>query len=338
MPGCGAGYRRRMRRLLAALVVFGWPVVIAGPAAASVEGECTATFNGVAVDLIDGLGNPLELDAGDTLVFSGSAPAGTTAARIALVAGPIEVDSASTAYPAPSGEFTATIDLDDIAPRAVGLFRIRGTADGCRAEAWLRITGRFPLATLAGLTGAGLAIGGLAGQLGAIASRRRWTGAAAAAAGVFTGAGATILGQQFGRLQPSYWALGGCIAAASVSGLVLTRLVGAAARERRRRRREHPAMGTGTAQPLPVATAEPATHPTRVQPPAPAEPPALMPYWSYVLSEIEVFDLTDHTRVIGMMKPGTWYLVKREVGSWVHVAGSPGPEGWALKHAVNRQG
>lgn len=328
-----------MRRLLAALVVLGWPLAIAAPTAASVEGECTATFNGVAVDLIDGLGSPLELDAGEILVFSGSAPAGTTVARLALVAGPVEVDSASTTYATPSSEFAATIDLDEITPYTVGLFRIRGTADGCRVEAWLRITGRLPLATLAGLTGAGLAIGGLAGQLGAMASRRRWTGVAAAVAGVFTGAGAAVLGQQFGRLQPSYWALGGCIAAAALSGFVLTRSVGAAARDRRRRhRREEAPIGTMAAQPVSGAGAEPAPRPTPTQPPAPAEPPAPVPYWSYVLSEVDVFDLTDHTRVIGTMKPGNWYLVKREVGPWVHVSGNPGPEGWAARHAVNRQG
>ncbi len=326
-----------MRRLFAALVVFGWPVVLAAPAAASVEGDCTAVFNGVSVDRIDGLGNPLELDAGDTLVFSGSSTAGTTIARIALVAGPIEVDAASTAYPSASTEFSATIDLDEISPYAVGLFRIRGTADGCSAEAWLRITGRFPLATLAGLTGAGLAIGGLAGQLGAMASRRKWAGLGAALAGILTGGGAAVLGQQFGRLQASYWALGGCIAFAALAGFALTRLLGAAARDRRRLRRHTRPVDPGTTVIAPTP-AETAVRAPRATAPAPAEPPAIVPYWSYVLSEVDVFDLTDHTRVIGTMQPGTWYLVKREVGTWVHVTGTPALEGWAAKHAVNRQG
>ncbi len=326
-----------MRRLLAALVVLGWPLTLAAPAAASVEGDCTAVFNGVSVDRIDGLGNPLELDAGDTLVFSGSSPAGTTTARIVLVAGPVEVDSASTAYPSASTEFSAAIDLDEITPYAVGLFRIRGTTDGCRAEAWLRITGRFPLATLAGLTGAGLAIGGLAGQLSAIASRRRWTGLGSAIAGILTGAGAAVLGQQFGRLQASYWALGGCIAAASLAGFGLARLVGAAARDRRRLRRRSHVPETSPMKTEPLA-ADTTVRPHPVPASAPVEPPAIVPYWSYVLSEVEVFDLTDHTRVIGTMQPGTWYLVKREVGSWVHVTGTPSLEGWAAKHAINRQG
>jgi len=67
-----------MRRLLAALVVLAWPAALAAPAAASVEGPCSPTFNGVAVDRIDGLSSPLELDASDALVFSGSIEGGTT--------------------------------------------------------------------------------------------------------------------------------------------------------------------------------------------------------------------------------------------------------------------
>jgi hypothetical protein len=336
-----------MRRLLAALVILAWPAMFAAPAGATTEGPCSATFNGVATDLIDDLGSPLELDAGATLVFAGSIEGGTTAARVALVAGPVDVDSASTAYATPSNDFSAAIELDGLTPYAVGLYRIRGTADGCTVEAWLRITGRFPLATLAGLTGAGLALAGVAGQLGAIASRRRWTGVGAALAGVLTGSGAAVVAQQFGRLQPSYPALGGCVAAAALVGFGLARTVGTGARERRRRTRRDRAAGAAVS-PAPQPVTPAATIPARVrsqvpvetQPQPGAEPPqpASLPYWGYVLSEVEVFDLADHTRVVGALRPGTWYLIKREVGPWVHIAATPGPEGWAARHAINRQG
>ena len=329
-----------MRRLLAALVVLAWPVALAAPAAATIEGDCVATFNGIAVDRIDGLGSPLELDAGATLVFAGSIDGGTTSARVSMLAGPTRIDSASTAYATPSNEFSVTIDLDELTPYAVGLYRIRGEVDGCSAEAWLRITGRFPIATLAGLTGAGLTIAGLAGQLGAIASRRRWSGLGAALAGVLTGVGAAVVAQQFGRLQPSYPALGGCIAAAALLGFALARLVGGAARERRRtnRRRRAEILSTPAAPVEPVIPR--ASRPAPVEPPAAAEAPepAALPYWGYVLSDVEVVDLADHTRVVGSLHPGTWYLIKREVGPWVHVAAAPGLEGWAARHAINRQG
>ncbi|MBI5156770.1 MAG: hypothetical protein HZA58_02010 [Acidimicrobiia bacterium] len=329
-----------MRRLLAALVVLAWPAALATPASASVEGSCSPTFNGVPVDRIDGLSSPLELATTDALVFSGTMESGTTTARVSIVAGPVEIDSAATAYATPATGFSATIDLGGLSPYAVGLYRIRGEADGCTAEAWMRITGRFPLATLAGLTGAGVAVAGLAGQLGAIASRRRFTGVGAALAGILTGTGAAVTAQQFGVLQPSYPALGACIAIAALTGFAVARLLGSAARERRRtRRRLRIASTTETTPSVPVVTG-PAADRTAPPEPAPQPPPepVAAPYWGYVLSDVDVFDMTDHTRIVGVLHPGTWYLVKREVGPWVHIAAGPGLDGWAARHALNRQG
>lgn len=329
-----------MRRLLSALIVLAWPVVAAAPAFADVVGDCSVTFNGVTIDRIENLGSPLELGARDRLVFTGTAPQGTGSARVLLLAGPVEIDSATTEYAAPSNEFAVELDLGELAPYAVGLYRVRGEVDGCTAEAWLRITGRFPLATLAGLTGAGLLVAGLAGQLGAFASRRKWAAAGAAAAGVLTGTGAAVLGQQFGRLQPSFPALVGCIAAAALLGYGVARVAGAAARERRRQRPKtepaKPARASDTERAGGVAESHSVSRPAPAAA-TPAAPPAV-PFWGYVLSDVDVFDLTDHTRVVGTLRPGNWYLIKREVGPWVHVAGNPEPEGWAASHAINRQG
>lgn len=349
-------YRRLMPRWFCALLAGVWLLATAAPAAAGVAGDCVVTFNGVEVERIDGLASPLELDAGDRLVFSGTSPGGTAVARVALLAGPVVIDSASTRYPEAAGSFEASIDLAELAPYTVGLLRVRGEADGCSAEAWLRITGRLPVATLAGLTGAGLALAGVAAQSGAIASRRRFSWIAAATAGVVTGTGAAVLGQQFGRLQPSYWGLGGSIAAAAVAGAALSLLAGRArARRRSRERRADTDAGSviphdrtlgGTARPVAAATpardagpAGVAPVPAAVAAPAPApDTPPPVPYWGYVLSEVTVVDLNDHSRVVGALHPGTWYLVRREVGPWVHIAATPGPEGWAPRHAVNRQG
>jgi hypothetical protein len=43
----------------------------------------------------------------------------------------------------PMQEFSASLDIDDVSPYGVGLFRVRGTTDNCTAEAWARISGRF---------------------------------------------------------------------------------------------------------------------------------------------------------------------------------------------------
>ncbi len=190
-----------------------------GPAAAAdVSGPCTVTFNGVPVERIDSLSSPLELDHEAVLTFEGTDEQGTARATVELVLASISIDEARSGPAAPGSEFAAALELEDFTPYGVGLYRIRGTTDNCTAEAWLRITGRSPFATLAGLTAAGLALGGLLGQGAALVARRRSTPLIAALGGVATGFGGALLGQQFGRLQLSYLSLGIIIGGAVLAG------------------------------------------------------------------------------------------------------------------------
>jgi len=327
---------RPLRLLLALGMAAGWSVAAAGPAAADMTGDCAATFNGIEVDRIDSLSSPLELDIADDLIFSGTDPAGTSEATVDIVIGPVEVESGSTAYAPSSEAFTATIDLEDVSPYGVGLVRIRGATDGCMAEAWLRITGRFPLATLTGITAAGLTIGGITGQLGAIASRRRWSRAAAALGGIATGTGAAVLGQQFGRLQLSYVSASLVVVMASSLGFFLAGLLSPGRRERRRELalervgREVPAIT--------VAAADRFSPAGPARSPAPDRQLSATPYWCYVLAEADVLDLADHSRVVSRLKPGIWYLAKREVGPWLHISTGDGVEGWVARTSVQRHG
>jgi hypothetical protein len=300
------------------------------PAAAG-TGACAATFNGVEAERIDSLFSPLELGVTDTLIFSGVDPAGTSEALVQVIIGPVVVDSGSTAYSPTTEEFTASIDLDDVSPYAVGLVRIRGTTDGCVAEGWLRISGRFPLATLTGITAAGLAIGGITGQLGAIASRRRWSRSAAAFAGLATGTGSAVLGQQFGWLQLSFISVGIIVAIASALGFFLAGLLNSARRARRRDRNRVPLEDSS--EPVMERSAERSAEVPRR---APEPTPSVAPYWCYVLADTDVLDLRDHTRVVGRLKPGSWYLAKREVGPWLHVSTGEETEGWVARTAVHR--
>ncbi|HEX9977845.1 MAG TPA: hypothetical protein VGB41_04365 [Acidimicrobiia bacterium] len=323
------------------------PLLLGAPRAmAAVEGGCTVTLNGVELERIDSLGSPIELSASDTLVFSGTGPTPTEMAKVELIIGPVPVDSGSTTYRPASTDFSATIDLDEVSPYGVGLFRVRGITDGCVAEAWLRISGRSPFATLSGLTAAGLTLGGLTGLLGAVASRRRWSRFAAAGAGLFTGIGGAVLGQEFGRLQLSYPSLTLSAAGAAGVGFLLGGLMGPRVAPRAVEPSgleaviEPAVMGPRPVRvgaPRGVAEPEP-MYPRReaIQSEAPA--PLAGPYWCYVLAEVDVFDLTDHTKVVVRLRPGSWYLCKREVGGWAHVSTGEGPEGWAPKGSVHRQG
>jgi len=315
------------------------------PAQAQSAENCALVFNEIEIDRIDSLSSPLELDTGDTLSFTGTDPAGTRSARVELAIGPVTLESNTTTYSAPEREFQSAISLDDVSPYGIGLFRAEGATDGCSAAVWVRISGRFPLATLTGLTAMGLTLGGITGQLGAIASRRRWARTAAALGGIATGSGLTLIGQQFGRLQVSYPSLAAMTIAVGGLGLILASLFNPTIRDRRREKRavRSPAISmTPDHQPVETVTSavaeEPPAEPRTANGPTLQPTPPGGPYWCYVMAPTDAFDLTDHTRTVAVLEPGTWYLVKRALGGWAQVVAAEGSEGWVAEAAIHREG
>ena len=330
----------------AAALAFGGAAV---PAAAQVQGPCTASFNGVEAERIDSLSSPLLLGDDEALVFSGTDAAGTQNAAVAVLVGPATIGQAAASPGVAGGEFLVSLDLADVAPYAVGLLRVRATTDNCTVEAWLRVGGRLPFTTLVGLTGIGLAVIGLTGQSAALVARRRWSPPVAAAAGVATGAGLAMLGQELGRLQLSYLSIGAAVALAVVLGLGPALLL----RPRRGGETEEtPGEDAAGRPPAFVATPrqpEPApvlrTAADRPEPATPVATPATAPrpvaagpFWCYVMTDTEVLHLDDYTRVVAVLQPGIWYLAKREVSGWAQVVGADGTEGWVPRQALHREG
>ncbi|MCB2223324.1 MAG: hypothetical protein KQH83_04025, partial [Actinobacteria bacterium] len=93
-------------------------------------------------------------------------------------------------------------------------------------------------------------------------------------------------------------------------------------------------------EPEPLPEPEPELRPAP-QPAAREAAPRLLidgPAWCYVLAPTDVLDLSDHTRTIGALHPGTWYLAKRQVGAWVQVAAGEGVEGWVAATSIHRHG
>ena len=349
------------RRLVVALAVAGWLVLPASSASAAVDGPCTVTLNGVEVDRIDTISSPLELGAEDTLVLRGTDPEGTTGAVVEVAIMMITLDSETVTYQASADAFDAELDLAALSPYAVGLFRVRGTTDHCTAEAWLRVTGRLPLATLVGLAATGVAVGGAAVVIGAIISRRRYSPLTAALGGLVAGLGGAMLGQAFGLLQISFVSLGLTAGTVAIAGFLPAWF-----RRERPGQREagdigppfhhqeapgdaataDPGAGHGDEESKPPATREAAQSPDATAPETDREqvaetadaPPRVAAYWCYVMGGTEVVALGDHDTVVASLEPGTWYLAKREVGEWAHVVVRDGLEGWVPRTAVHRQG
>lgn len=345
------------RRRTAAVLALAGALILTGRAPAPAEGPCTVSFNGVETDRIASLSSPLVLEADDTLDFSGIDETGTRQASVSLLLGPLTLAEAASSRATAAPEFTVSLPLAEVAPRSVGLLRVRAVTDNCTVEAWLRVGGRLPFGTSAGLAGIGLTVAGLAWLGAALVVRRAWSPWAAAACGLFTGTGVALLIQQFGRLQVSYWSLGACAAVAGALGLGAALLLqwkarpaGAspAAADAPPARSSPPAPSP---EPAPAGRTAPGVEPQAVEVPAPVEPsdersaaahrpPArpepIDPFWGYVLAETEVLHLEDYSRVVATLHPGTWYLVKREVSGWARVEAAPGVEGWIPRRALHR--
>ena len=311
----------------------------ASSATAAGEGPCTASFNGVEAGDVGSLSSPLLADAGDTLLFSGTDAAATRGAEVSLLLGPVTLARAVSSQPTAVPEFEASLDLSAVASDAVGLLRIQASTDHCRVEAWLRVGGRLPFSTTAGLIGTGLAVAGVAWLAAALIARRGWSPWVAGASGLLTGAGAALLAQQSGRLQISYWSLAACagVAAAVGAGLALLLRPRPAPTGKEGDRAEPTdqpaAVLPSRAEPLPAP--EPAARPDLPAAPPPEES---FPCWCYVLAEARVLHLDDHSRVVATLRPGTWYLAKRESGGWAQVEVAPGIEGWVARRALHREG
>ncbi|NQV06886.1 hypothetical protein HQ535_10050 [bacterium] len=379
---------KRTSRRWARLALVGaaiWAMAAPAPAGAQVEGPCVAYFNGVSIEEIDTIRTPLELGADDVLTFFGTDELGTQSANVEVSLVGFGLDNGTTTYGPVQAEFSANLDLTDMTTYGVGLYQVTGTTDNCTVEAWLRISGRFPLTTLAGLTAAGLALGGLTAQVSAIATRGRWSHVTAGLGGIATGLGIALLGQQFGRLQLSLLSVLTSIAIASLIGFVIANLlrpkVGPGFFERRRiaaaeyrarveadesaaqQRADSLAAQRQTAQVAAMASPQVAQDPITAQhaavpaapiateqfqaatpavaaTPAPTPVPANdnTPYWGYVMAQTDVYDITDHTRIVAVLQPGKWYLARREAGGWVHIVASDGGEGWVARASVHRQG
>jgi hypothetical protein len=152
---------------------------------------------------------------------------------------------------------------------------------------------------------------------------------------IAVGIGAAVLGRQFGWFQLSYISVAIIVIIASSLGFFLAGLLNSARRQRRRSRDAE--AHDDTPAPTPERTAASASVRSAEVPRRAPEPmPSAAPYWCYVLADTDVLDLRDHTRVVGHLKPGNWYLAKREVGPWLHVATGENTEGWVARTSVHR--
>jgi hypothetical protein len=250
----------RFHRLALCCGAFLCVLVAVGPAAnAQVDGPCVVTIEGRPVDAVAEWPDAVAVDAEGTLTLQGRSDLDVSFLRVELDFAGLRVRVPPQEARAAGGEWAAVLNVADHAHQGVGLYHVVASTDGCTAKGWIKVVGRSPFTTIAGLVATGVMSFGLVLQVIGLVRARRGKGLALSVlGGIPTGLGALVLSQQFGVIPvtagwASAWAVGpgvlGGLARAGVTAL---------------------AKPGGPPEP-PLTRAEPPL--TRAEPPVAAEPP-----------------------------------------------------------------
>ena len=183
----------------------------------------------------------------------------------------------------PGTVFRDTVDLGDAAPYGVGLYRVEVTSGDCSSTVWVKLTGRSPFTTVAGIVGTVAFVGGLGlliwGVVRAVKGKRGLV--PGLVGGAIGGFGALVLAQQHGWIGITDRGMITWIAFPALGGAAVTQvtaLFSGGRGCRGARSRSHAGPGTG-ARTDPGPTTGVRTDPGRpaAPPPAPVPPPPTAP-------------------------------------------------------------
>ncbi len=162
---------RVARALVAAVTataIAAGPLLLAPtPVGAQVTGGCTATVDGQDVGGARSARSAIEVGVDDTIVVQGSAPGPITGYTVYLSFAGIRFPAAEGDVTDQATSYTTDVQVSDYARYGVGLYRVEAETTGtpCSTWAYVDVTGRFPLFTVAGAVGGALTLGGLFGMI-----------------------------------------------------------------------------------------------------------------------------------------------------------------------------
>lgn len=144
-------------------------VLAASPAGAQITGGCRVTVNRRDAGTAHNASTAIKAGERDTVKVVGTAPGPIKGYDIKMKFGPIKFTAKSGTVTGEDNTWTGRVKVSDYARYGVGLYRVEGASTGtvCTGWVYLKITGPFPLTTVAGATGAVLALGGATGMVSA---------------------------------------------------------------------------------------------------------------------------------------------------------------------------
>ncbi len=167
--------RRPLALAALASLAVGPLVLLSAIASADVTGPCTATMNGVDVNTIDSPDSALEVPYDGTIAIDVRSSGQITGHVVTLApmgGVAITVDEGTDQGTGWSG----TVEVSDYATYGVGIYQVTAEATGpgaCSGTAFVKVTGKNPLTTVAGAVGAGLTVAGGAGVAASAMSARK---------------------------------------------------------------------------------------------------------------------------------------------------------------------
>jgi hypothetical protein len=164
----GARVVRGVLAAAASAALVAGPVVLAPvPAGAQVTGGCAATIDGQDVGSARSARSAIEVGVDDTILVQGTAPGPITGYTVYLSFAGIRFPAAEGEVTDQATSYTTEVQVSDYARYGVGLYRVEAETAGtpCSTWAYVDVTGRFPLFTVAGAVGGAMTAGGLFGMI-----------------------------------------------------------------------------------------------------------------------------------------------------------------------------
>lgn len=197
--------------LVLGLAVAGSLWALAGSAAAQVSGPCTVTMNGVGVGQISTPGTALEVPYTGTIKVQAESQAPVTGHSVVLEFAGVRWTVWSETKVGTS--WSHTVNVAKYAKYGVGVYKIVGESTGanaCTGTAYVKVTGKSPFTTVAGIVSAVVGVVGLGLLIASVSSAVKQApsgGSRGVGAGVIAGillAGSfLVLTQQFGVVYPT---------------------------------------------------------------------------------------------------------------------------------------
>jgi CHAT domain len=272
--------RTAVGRIGLALLAVGFAWTLTGGRAAAQELDpCDVQVNGRPIDSLRDPGDPLvvELDPPQEVTFTGTSRSPGTLEVWLEFAG-LRVTEPIASVDVSAGEaWTASVPVDEYAWAGVGLYHVAATLEGCEdVEGWVRVVGRSPFTTVAGVAAAAVAgIGILVLVLGLVRATRGKGGLVLSVVGAMAaGLGALVLSQQAGVVPITEGWTAAWVVGPGLVGGVSNRLISRRAAARAptvERAQPPPVLETAAAEPTPVpetAAAEPTAVPDAAPPDA----------------------------------------------------------------------